>query len=120
MYREYFSPLTTAGPRSQGGLHPTQRCSGLTGVRARPFIQEEFSIVSLEFQKSGKNISLTNALSNSRLRTPGVSLGVKASEGWEGFLLVLHFKCHGRKPVGIYQRTIGAWLLIFFIPKFRD
>ncbi len=41
-------------------------------------------------------------LSNSRLRTPGVSLGVKASEGWEGFLLVLHFKCHGRKPVGIY------------------
>ncbi len=25
------------------------------------------------------------ALSNLRLRTPGVSPGVKASEGWEGF-----------------------------------
>ena len=45
-------------------------------------------------------------LSNSRLRTPGVSLGVKASEGWEGFLLVLHFKCHGRKPVGIYPSAL--------------
>jgi len=31
---------------------------------------------------------------------------VKASEGWEGFLLVLRFKCHGRKPVGIYYSVL--------------
>ena len=48
------------------------------------------------------------ALSNPRLRTPGVSPGVKASEGGEVLNYGTFHKCHGREPVGIYFPTIWA------------